>query len=293
MVYCRQAGAKAMARLADREAETCFTQALEALQHLPKQRDTLEQAIDLRFDLRHALARLGDYDQVLVILHEAETLAQTLDDHRRLAQVAAFIAYHYALMGDYHQAVAPAQRTLVSAEVLGDFTLQVLGNFHLGLAYHGLGDYRRAIDYLRSNVAALEGEHIYESFATPGLPSVASRSVLVRCLTELGVFAEAIALGEEAVRIAETVNNPDMLASACRSTPVPYLRKGDLPKAIPLLEHGLGLLYLKTRRQEQARAALSAAMALYHAMDMTFWLPQTEAALAQGGSTGAPGKGGS
>jgi hypothetical protein len=32
---------------------------------------------------------------------------------------------------------------------------------------------------------------------------------------------------------------------------------------------------------EQACAALSAAIALYRAMDMTFWLPQAEAALAQ------------
>ena len=32
---------------------------------------------------------------------------------------------------------------------------------------------------------------------------------------------------------------------------------------------------------EQARAALSAAIELYRAMDMTFWLSQAEAALAQ------------
>jgi DNA-binding winged helix-turn-helix (wHTH) protein/tetratricopeptide (TPR) repeat protein len=46
-------------------------------------------------------------------------------------------------------------------------------------------------------------------------------------------------------------------------------------------QHGLGTLYAKTGQAEQARAALSAAIALYRAMDMTFWLPQTEAALAQ------------
>jgi tetratricopeptide (TPR) repeat protein len=45
--------------------------------------------------------------------------------------------------------------------------------------------------------------------------------------------------------------------------------------------HGLGTLYATTGQREQARAALSAAIALYRAMDMTFWLPQAEAALAQ------------
>jgi tetratricopeptide (TPR) repeat protein len=45
--------------------------------------------------------------------------------------------------------------------------------------------------------------------------------------------------------------------------------------------HGLGRLYGQTGRGEEARAELSAAIALYRAMDMTFWLPQAEAALAQ------------
>jgi tetratricopeptide (TPR) repeat protein len=52
----------------------------------------------------------------------------------------------------------------------------------------------------------------------------------------------------------------------------------------PLVAHchrGLGMLYAKTGQREQARMALSAAIALYRAMDMAFWLPQAEAALAQ------------
>ncbi len=52
----------------------------------------------------------------------------------------------------------------------------------------------------------------------------------------------------------------------------------------PLVAHchlGLGTLYATTGQRQQARTALSAAIALYRAMDMTFWLPQAEAALAQ------------
>jgi tetratricopeptide (TPR) repeat protein len=52
----------------------------------------------------------------------------------------------------------------------------------------------------------------------------------------------------------------------------------------PLQAHchrGLGTLYAKTGQREQARAELTAAMALYRAMDMTFWLPQAEATLGQ------------
>ena len=52
----------------------------------------------------------------------------------------------------------------------------------------------------------------------------------------------------------------------------------------PLQAHchrGLGTLYAKTGWQEQARAELSTAIEMYRAMDMTFWLPQAEAMLAQ------------
>ena len=45
--------------------------------------------------------------------------------------------------------------------------------------------------------------------------------------------------------------------------------------------HALGSLYATTSQREQARVALATAIALYRAMDMTFWLPQAEAALAQ------------
>jgi tetratricopeptide (TPR) repeat protein len=50
----------------------------------------------------------------------------------------------------------------------------------------------------------------------------------------------------------------------------------------PLQAHchrGLGTLYAATGQREQARTELAAAIALYRAMDMTFWLPQAEAAL--------------
>jgi class 3 adenylate cyclase len=51
----------------------------------------------------------------------------------------------------------------------------------------------------------------------------------------------------------------------------------------PLQAHchlGLGTLYTKIGRLDQARAELSAAIELYRSMEMTFWLPQAEAALA-------------
>jgi tetratricopeptide (TPR) repeat protein len=51
----------------------------------------------------------------------------------------------------------------------------------------------------------------------------------------------------------------------------------------PLQAHchrGLGTLYHQTGQMDQARAALSTAIEMYRDMEMTFWLPETEAALA-------------
>jgi tetratricopeptide (TPR) repeat protein len=52
----------------------------------------------------------------------------------------------------------------------------------------------------------------------------------------------------------------------------------------PLQAHchrGLGTLYAATGQREQARAALTTAIEMYRVLDMTFWLPQAEAAQAQ------------
>jgi len=52
----------------------------------------------------------------------------------------------------------------------------------------------------------------------------------------------------------------------------------------PLMAHcyvGLGTLYCQIGQPAEARTALSAAIELYRAMEMTFWLPGAEVALAQ------------
>jgi hypothetical protein len=52
----------------------------------------------------------------------------------------------------------------------------------------------------------------------------------------------------------------------------------------PLLAYcyrGLGMLYARTGQRVQTRTALVTAIDLYRAMEMTFWLPETETALVQ------------
>src|SRR5262249_56201190 len=111
LAYSRQAGEKAMARSAHREATGYFEQALSALAPLPETRDILEQAIDLRLALRSALSPLGDRRRILEYLHEAESLATALDDPRRLGQVLCFLSTHFNNTGVHHdQPITPPHR---------------------------------------------------------------------------------------------------------------------------------------------------------------------------------------
>ena len=139
LAYCRQAGEKAMARSAYREAVGYFEQALSALPHLPEQRDTREQAIDLRLALRTALLPSGDFGRILAYLREAEALAAALDDPRRLGQVSLFLSHHFYIMGAYDQAIAAAQRALALATASGDVVLHALANQYLGHSLPGPG----------------------------------------------------------------------------------------------------------------------------------------------------------
>jgi class 3 adenylate cyclase/tetratricopeptide (TPR) repeat protein len=422
LMYCRQAGEKAMARSAYREAIVYFEQALSALSHLPETRDTREQAIDLRLALRTPLIASGALGRILALLREAEALAQTLDDSRRLTQVSGFLSRHFHLMGAYDQAIALGQRVLVLATASGDVGGQALANLRLGAAYLAQGDYRRAIDCFRQTVAFFDEAQYHERFGLVVLPAVQSRVHLAWCHAELGTFAEGRAFGDEGLRIAEAVAHPASLTRALWGLGLLFLCQGNLSKALPPLERamsicqdadlpiyfplmapalgtaytlggrvadavplltqaleqttapemrvmqalcslslgeaqlragrleeahalaertlalarehqergnqaqalrllgdiaahrappdvdeatahyrqalalaeelgmrplqahchlGLGTLYTRTGQREQARAALAAAIDLYRAMEMTFWLPQAEAALAQ------------
>jgi class 3 adenylate cyclase/tetratricopeptide (TPR) repeat protein len=242
LVYCRQAGEKAMARSAYREAVGYFEQALAALQQLPETRNTREQAIDLRLALRSALGPVSyGFGRILALLREAESLATALDDPRRLAQVSRFLSRHFHLMGAHDQAITAAQRALTFATAGGDAVPQVLANDRLGLAYESQGDYRRAIDCFRQTVIALDEAQRRERFGQVILPAVHSRANLARCHAELGTFAEGRALGEEGLRIAEAVAHPASLLYASWGISLLALRHGDVRGVLPRLERAVGL----------------------------------------------------
>jgi class 3 adenylate cyclase/tetratricopeptide (TPR) repeat protein len=241
VTYQRQAGAKAFSQAANRDAVECFERALLALAHLPEGRGRLERAIDVRFELRNALLALGEFQRILTCLREAESLAEALEDQHRLGRVFSYMIVHFSRMGDYDRAVEAGQRALAIGQAIGDFALGLVANQYLGTSYYYLAEYRRAIELLRRGIESLQSDQNGDRFGQLILPSVQSRAWLTCCHAQLGDFAEGITVGEQGLRIAETVDHQYSRALAYLGLGVLHLLKGDASRAIAVLERGFQL----------------------------------------------------
>ena len=241
VAYLRQAGAKALGRSANREAVSCFEQALTTLSHLPENRERLAQAIDLRFDLRTALHPLGEFERILGCLREAEDLARALADQRRLGQMSVYRCHNLWMTGHPTEAIGFGQSAQAIAESLGDVPLQVTGNLYLGAACLRTGDYRRAEDLLGKVLQLLEGDLRRERFGLPGFPAVMAHCYLTLIFADLGRFEEGIAHAQKAIRLAEALDHPYSLTFGCWVLAYLQITRGELRDAVGLLERGVAV----------------------------------------------------
>jgi tetratricopeptide (TPR) repeat protein len=262
--YCRQAGVQAEARSAHHEAVVYFEQALTALAQLPERRDTLEQAIDVRLDLRSALNPLGAEARIFDNLRAAEALAERLGDDQRLGRIAGILGFHFSVMGEYDRAIAACQRALALATISGAFDVQADTQARLGQVYYNGGDFQQALDGGRRAMVLLTDDLSYAHFGPGTPPAVSARCWVAGCLAELGGFAEGKGVGEEAVRMAETTERPFSIATALLYVGFCARRQGALHQAISTLERGLALCQTTNipRLFPMAASYLSAAYAL-------------------------------
>ena len=241
VTYLRQAGLKDSAHSANREAVSHFEEALVALGHRPESRETLEEAIDLRFDLQTALYPLGAVERIVAYLREAEGLARTLDDQRRLGQLSVHMCHTLVLDGRHTEALAFGENAVVLSESLGDVALRVTGTLYLGTACVGAGDYRRAEDLLLKVLQLVEGERSREWLGMTGFPAVMARSYLAMICADRGEFERGIVHGEEGIRLAESLDHPYSLAAMCWALAYLQITRRHVDAAARLLERGLSL----------------------------------------------------
>jgi class 3 adenylate cyclase/tetratricopeptide (TPR) repeat protein len=230
----RQPGGKAAARAANQEAVALLDQALQALTHVPEGRAKLEQAIDIRLELRPPLLQLGRLRDLLQISKEAEHLGAELGDEGRLGRVySCLLNYHY-LNGEPDLAVEYGERCLRIADATQDLALQAQARCYLGLSCHTQGQYRRAELILRQNVDALalaRGTAADQS----AIFYVPSSGWLAFTLAELGDFHAADACADQTLRVADAAGHAYGQAIARTMAGLVWLRRGHLERAFGYL----------------------------------------------------------
>jgi tetratricopeptide (TPR) repeat protein len=197
----------------------------------------------------------GDLEQAIRVLEQGLALCRAIGSGPNFRTIAASLGYAYTLQGRLAEGRALLEET-------GSVTLRtgvLRGHAHrvtwlsevYRLTGHGEEAWQhahQALDLARQQKArgdealALHQLGVVHAHAVP--PDV----------------AQAEAYYQQALALAEALGMRPLVAHC---------------------HHSLGTLYAATGQWEQARTALTTAIALYRAMDMAFWLPQAEAALAQ------------
>ena len=173
---------------------------------------------------------------------QAESLAEELGDKRRLAHVFADSCAYFSQAGDHQRAIDAGERALGRLRpkwVIPPSRLMPKSGWP-GFIIR-LGDYRRAIDLCEQNLSSLKGRPVGERnpFGMQAIVSVGTRHQRGVCLGELGELAQGIGWAQEAVHIAETAGHSHSLTAAYSALSYLHLVKGDLEKALTLLDRSL------------------------------------------------------
>jgi class 3 adenylate cyclase/tetratricopeptide (TPR) repeat protein len=251
--------------------------------------------IESRAWLARTLSALGAFAEGR--LHGEEALRLAIMRGRRDAPIIAhaWLGNLYFVKGDLEPAIRVLEQGLALCRASGNRTMLRWIAATLGSAY--------ALQGRLPEGGTLLEEAISESLRTGGLRGLAYR---VAWLSEVCRLAgrgeearqharqaldlarqhkeradEALALHQLGV-VQAHADPPDVAQAEAHYQQA--LALADELGMRPLQAHchlGLGRLYGQTGRGELARAALATAIDLYRAMDMTFWLPLAEAALAE------------
>jgi tetratricopeptide (TPR) repeat protein len=198
--------------------------------------------------------RQGDLSRAFPLLERAVGLCQDADLPVYFPWMAAALGAVYTLSGRVADAVLLLTQAMEQTTAMDNVVAQALCRLSLGEAQLLAGHLEEA-PALAEGVLTLTRNHQergHQAYALRLLGEIAAR----RDPPEIDL---AEAHYQHALALADELGMRPLQAHCHRS---------------------LGTLYRQTGRDDLARGTLSVAIALYRAMDMTFWLPQAEEALA-------------
>jgi tetratricopeptide (TPR) repeat protein len=171
--------------------------------------------------------------------------------------VAATLGMAYALSGRVTEAIPLLEQAVEQAATMQIILGQALRIAELGEAYLLADRLDKAI------TQAQRALHLSRTYQEQGHEAWALRLLgEIHAHQEPAAAALAEAYYQQALALAEELSMHPLVAHC---------------------HYGLGRLYGQTGQREQAHTELSTAITMYRTMDMTFWLSQAEAALAQMG----------
>jgi tetratricopeptide (TPR) repeat protein len=251
-------------------------------------------AIVSRAWLGRCLAELGAFPEGIAHAEAAVRVAEAVDHPNSLIISCLGVGFLTLRQGDIARAISVLERGLELCRVYNILLWFPETSSALGCAYAFAGRVAEALPLLE------QAEQRGAAMGTMG-----GQSLRVGYLSEAyllaGSMQEAVQLAGRALDLARAHKERGHEAWALRllgeiaahqASPEIEPAEHHYRQALALAEElgmrplaahchlGLGTLYARTGQSEQARAELSAAIELYRAMEMTFWLLQAEAILA-------------
>ncbi len=246
-------------------------------------------SVNSRDRLVWCLTQLGEFTDAMERAEEAIRIALELDHPSSLVFAHRSVGLVSLRRGDLTQAIAPLERAVELCRVIPAPLLFDIGAAHLGYAYTLSGR-------LQEGMALME-----EALAEPAVTGSANHPLFLAHLAEAHLLAgrrdDAIAVARRALDLAQLQKergneawiqrvfgeisaqaDPD-LESAEAHYGSALARAAELGMR-PVAAHchlGLGKLYRRSGKREQAREHLTTASKMFREMGMRFWLEQAEA----------------
>ena len=252
-------------------------------------------AVDAGAFLAWCLGQLGEFEEATAVGNEALRIAEAANSRWDVIRSLALVAPASLTRGDLITSIAMLERcTALSSEWAIAASRRMVA-FQLGAAYTLAGRADEALPLLEhaANDPAYQRRRFTHAPANVSLGAA---------LLALGRIEDASVRAARAFEVAvsqgECANQADalrLLAEIAWHREPPDLDEAErrYQEALALAEQqemrplqarchlGLGKLYRRVGRREEARSELSTAVAMFREMGMTFWLPEAEAELAR------------
>ncbi len=229
--YLRQAGTKAAARSAYREAVPYFEQALLALTHLPESEETLREAIDIRVELGPVLMATKGFatPEVESCYNSARELCERFGEPPQLFPVLWGLWLMNNSRGLHQTARELGERLLAVAEREQDNSLLLQAHHALWTTLFTIGEPVAARDHLQIGLALYDPQqHRSQAFMYGGHdPGVCCRNHSAMTLWILGYPDQALKSTQEAVKLARELCHSVSITHALYNAAWTYYQSGE------------------------------------------------------------------